>query len=219
MTGNTVLNFSEIIKSKWLLFAAGVIAPAAVFIIILTASLDTPGFDPVSQTVSRLVTFGSPYAGLIIASFIIYGIMACALGAAFYGNLSNRAAGRQLAVLLVIHGVFIALTGLFHDIADPRGTAQVAEDAAHNFFAVFSYLSLVGGQLVIGRYYVKDRVLRPAAFMGLSAAVLSVSLPVVLWFQRFESVDGLTQRLCMLASSAWLVFLTVKVLRSKPEGG
>ena len=115
--------------------AAAALAPVVFTVTFVAATLRTPGYSHMTDTVSALATVGRPHASLASASFIAYGTLVLPLGYAFaraMGARGRRGLGLVLLALFALYGLSDMLAGVFTD--DLPGVSTT-EGIAHDIIA------------------------------------------------------------------------------------
>ena len=163
------------------LCVAGVVTLTAAW---LLAGLLTPGFDPVSQSISQLQRDGTATGRLLTASFVAF-----AVGAAAFAPLLPRLPRAALLVAAVA-----TLGAAVSPLGEVRGGTQ---DAVHLAFGATGYvalslLPLLAAPTLTGR----ARVVALAAGLVTSACLLG-TVPA-------DAVSGALQRAGFLTAHLWL---------------
>jgi len=197
---------------RWLLMG-GVLAPLLLSTIVFIVGQISLGYNPNTETISRLATYGAPFAELVIAGFILYGIFICITAFIFYRLLTNSKHVKAFGVFLALHGIFIILAAIFLDNNNPHNMWPMVEDILHNTFASISYLALIAGIIITTKYNYRDRTLRPIAILGLAVIILNIPLPIILIMRQSELVDGLVQRLSFVITMFWLIAISLQFYR------
>lgn len=163
----------------------------------------TPDYNPVSDTVSQMGAPGMPFAPVLTAGYVVYGVL---MGAAAYGLSRRRsftARAKRLALLLAIHAAGTFLLGVFPDTLDtvPKG---LTDDALHNIVSVVSILPLLGGMLIL-RGMARGRTrLKIAGILGMVIIAVNLPMPLVPLVDSLQPVAGLLQRVLSGAAFLWL---------------
>jgi len=197
------------------LLLCGVLAPVMMMAVILVVGQITPDYDPVSNTVSQMGAAERPYASVLNAGYMAYGIM---MAAAAYGlsqsmGLTRRA--KMLAVLLGVHAAGTMLLGVFPDTLDlaPKG---LTDDFLHNTVSVVSSLPLLVGILVLRGIARHRRALKAAGILGMVVIIVNLPMPVIPMVDALQPVSGLLQRLLSGSSFLWLALTFGLLFRAAP---
>lgn len=200
---------------RFLLFC-GVLAPVMMVVVILVVGQITPGYDPVSETVSQMGAAERPYAFVLNAGYVAYGIL---MGAAAYGlsqivGLTTRA--KTLAVLLGMHAAGTMLLGVFPDTLDlaPKG---LTEDFLHNTVSAVSSLPLLVGILVLRGIARQRRALKAAGILGIVVIIANLPMPAIPMLDALQPVSGLLQRLLSGSAFLWLALTFGLLYRAAPR--
>ena len=176
------------------LLLCGVLAPVMMVAVILAVGQITPGYDPVSETVSQMGAAERPFAFMLNAGYVAYGIL---MGGAAYGlsrSMGLTARSRTLAVLLGIHAAGTMLLGLFPDTLD-LGPKGLTDDFLHNTVSAVSSLPLLVGILVLRGIARQRRALKAAGILGVVVVIVNLPMPVIPTLDALQPVSGLLQRL------------------------
>ena len=185
------------------LLLCGVLAPVMMVAVILVVGQITPDYDPVSETVSQMGAAARPYAFVLNAGYVAYGIL---MGVAAYGlshSMGLTARARILAVLLGIHAAGTMLLGVFPDTLDlaPKG---LADDFLHNSVSAVSSLPLLVGILVLRGIARQRRTLKAAGILGMIVIIVNLPMPAIPMLDALQPVSGLLQRLLSGSAFLWL---------------
>lgn len=145
------------------------------------------GYSGVDQAISQLAAVDSPGRGGMTAGFVAFG-----LGVPLFGQALRRALHGPAWIAATITG--IATLGV---AATPLGRY----DVAHNVFAVIGYVSLAATPLLAAKA-LHDRGTPRAARWS---AACGIATAVLLTASAFDTGHGLTQRLGLGITDAWIV--------------
>jgi len=198
--------------SRFLLFC-GVLAPVMMMVIILVVGQITPGYNPISDTVSQMGTPESPYAIVLNGGYIIYGILMVLAAYGLYRSIGSTATAQRLAILLCIHAIGTILLGVFPDNLDllPK---HFTADLLHNTVSAVSYLPLIAGIFISRGIAHQERTLKVIGILGLVIIIINLPMPLINMIDPLKSIGGLLQRLLSGSSFFWLT-LTFSLLYRK----
>ncbi|MYS62648.1 DUF998 domain-containing protein [Streptomyces sp. SID5473] len=139
--------------------AAGAAAGPLWAVVSLAQAAVRDGYDITRHPLSMLAN-GSP-GWIQTTNFVVAGLLSVAGAAGLRRALRGRPGGTWAPVLLLVHGVGMVLAGVFTvDPGDgfagtPAGAPQTisAESAAHLAAGSLSFLALIAGLWVLGRYF------------------------------------------------------------------
>jgi hypothetical membrane protein len=199
--------------SRFFLFC-GVLAPVMMMVIIIVVGQITPGYNPVSETISQMGTPDSPYAIVINGGYVIYGILICLAAYGLYRSISSTTTAQRLAILLGIHAIGTMLLGIFPDSLNllPK---HFADDLLHNIISAISYLPLLIGILIFRGIARQERTLKVAGILGIVILIINLPMPVINMIDPLQSIAGLLQRLLSFGSFFWLTLTFFLLYRKR----
>lgn len=204
--------------SRWLLLC-GVIAQPVVVVFVIAASLVTPGYSHLSETVSQLGIHGRPHPEVMNTGFIIYGLLINGFAYGLYRRLGRHTGAKAVWLLLGIFGTGILLSGIFQD--DPRALSAVTtmEGALHPIFAVIAFLAVVIGVVVFARIVYLNPAWRGFMPFSVAIVVLNLVLSVMFLIEALDPVHGLIQRCLFAISMVWIEAVSLRSLRLSSSTG
>jgi hypothetical membrane protein len=177
------------------------VAMFALAVVVLGAL--TPGYNPWSDTVSRLGSPGERWALAARVVFMVYGLLVIT-GA---GTLrpSVRRHGRTLTLLLSLYGVTCIIAGLAPK--DQPGVHTITSQV-HVASTVAGGALAIGAMLLVARYGPSARARRAAAVL----ALLTIAASVVLRCTWGSPVYGLSERVVLGLGMGWISALAGSAL-------
>jgi hypothetical protein len=158
-------------------------------VIVLAAGATTPGYDPISKTISRLAVTGMPSAVAVDSAILLVALTCFALTA-----LLAPGASKTQAALLISGGALI-VTALVH--LDP--VAEI-ETTVHRVASGIAVLGLTAAPfLQAGPYR------RVSVAVGLGEAGMLLAAPVLL-ATSFDAW-GAWERCLLVLALAWMVLM------------
>ena len=187
-------------NSRIFLFC-GLIAPLILGITVLVVGYITPGYNPVSDSVSQMGTPEQPYAWLLSSGYWIYGVLMCFAAYGLKRIFINVPIVKPLSILLGIHALGTILLAVF-----PDSTTSFDQEMIHNFISGIAYIPLLG-MIYIFRNLTRDNssFTRLRAF-GLFVLLINIPLPFIHMAGPLSSIGGLLQRVLCACSFTWLRF-------------
>jgi hypothetical protein len=171
----------------------GLVAPPLAVVLVMVAGAITPGYDPLTRTVSRLEVPGMPETWMVELAIGLIAISCFAVAFAEHGYSLVRWA------LVVAAG---ALAGAALVRLDPASTTSTA---AHRIATGIAILGLTVAPLAAARSY--DRV-----SLGIGVAELAaLSLGLALLPTSF-SAWGLWERCLLVLPLAWILVMSARLL-------
>ena len=185
----------------------GVLAPCMLVAVILIVGQVTPGYDPISETISQAGTSDSRYAALQNSAIILYGLLMLGVAYGWYKRLGGAA-----ATFMAVQGFGIILLAVFTDSPDYTGK-PMSQDMMHNISSDIAFAGLMLGILAFWKVVRQDRALKTLATFGLVVFALDLLLPFVAFFEFLKPVSGLLQRLPVSGSFLWLALTSLALYR------
>ncbi|MBI2830076.1 MAG: DUF998 domain-containing protein [Chloroflexi bacterium] len=191
----------------------GVAAPLLLATVILVAGLLTPGYNPLSETVSRLAIDGRPYSVLVNAGFVAYGILINGFAYGLYQRIKFYLYARFVWLLLAMYGIGMLLIGIFHDTSKGPGTSINPGTALHGVFSLTAVLALVSGIAAFSVLTYKTPAWRGFCRLSRAIILLILLLSLVSHTDALKVTEGLWQRLTHLVLLTWVEFAALRALR------
>ena len=185
-------------RSRLFLFC-GMIAPAILGITVLVVGYITPGYDPISDSISLMGTPEQPYAWLLSSGYWIYGVLMCFAAYGLNRIFIKVPIIKPLSILLGIHALGTILLAVF-----PDSTTSFYREMLHNFVSGIAYVPLLA-MIYIFRNFSKDHssFSRLKSF-GLFVLLINIPLPFVHMVGPLSIAGGLLQRVLCACSFVWL---------------
>ena len=180
--------------------ACGVLGPAAFVTGWAVSGARTPGYDPLTDAISRLAAEGAPTRGAMTACFVAFGVLV-----PVWARTLARALGRPalLPVVTLAGGATLAVAAL--PLTAQGGQLQ---DAGHAAAALTGYVAMAATPLVAARALPPGLGRASVGTGVVSAAALLVSV---------VTGSGAAQRLGLTVVDAWHVAVATGVLlRPRP---
>jgi Protein of unknown function (DUF998) len=184
---------------------AGLIAPALFFSSMTVLGVLSPGYNAVTTAGSNL-SLGT-YGPVMIANFVVYGLLEMVFARGLWRISSGTRAGRLGARMVGAAGAAFLMAGVF--VTDPTAGAVVS---VHGALHVAAALTLFFGAWPVAaasfaRHFCTQRVLA----VGSAATALAVpALFVVTWVN--PTIFGLLERIFLGIGFGWLTWLAARLL-------
>jgi hypothetical membrane protein len=202
--------------SRFLLLC-GILAPVMMMVAILVIGQITPGYNPISDTISRMGTPDKPYAVVLHGSYFVYGVLMGMAAYGLYKTIGHTDSAKRLAILLGIHAFGTVLLAVFPDSVD-----LPLKHVIHDVMSVISYLSLLAGILISRGIAHQEVALKVIGILGLVVIIINLPMPIINVIDPLKSIAGLLQRLLSGSSLFWLTvtfFLLYKKRRTLQRNG
>lgn len=192
------------------LVACGVLAPVVALSTFIVAATRVPGYDHVTDTISKLSAQGVSDRWLWTAGLTLYS----ALTGLFALGLRRRfgSQGRILWLAVAAHAFLMVGVAFFRDDLRPGGFFTV-EGALHDVLSGMAFSALVLamlGALAVERV---ERGLRPLRVVTLFLGATMTAIGIVFLFIS-PDVQGVPQRGFVALAAIWIAFLAVRSMVS-----
>jgi hypothetical protein len=175
------------VRRRLTLTAAGL--PIVAALIVGVAGFVTPGYDPLTRTVSRLAAPGMPFAVQVDLAIAAMGLACVALG---------LAAGRG-RVVLVVAGAGFVVASVIH--LDPASAPSMG---GHHIASGVAVGALTAAPLVTARAYGRLSLLLGLAEVALLAvAAVLLTMPFPAW--------GAWERCLLAVQVCWLLAIALRI--------
>ena len=176
--------------------AVGMTLPPGAALVVVVAGRLTPGYDPVSRTISRLAVPGMPADAMVDVAIILVAITCLVLAINLnVGSMAGRAG-------LVVAGMALAATALIH--LDPSSETATA---LHRVASGLAVAGLTAAPFLLARTYGRMSVgvgVAEIAMLGLAFVLLSTSF----------SAWGAWERITLAIPLGWMVLLSARAFMS-----
>ena len=187
----------------------GIIAPPALIIIIVIAGLLTPGYNQLTDTVSSLCDQASKTPDLMIAGFIIYGVLIIGFAYALYLRLRHGIKAHIAWFTLTLYGVCMILAGIFRDSPGALDT----EGIIHNAVIITSCFSMLIGMLMFAGSVYKKPSWFGFTWFTIAASFMGLVLSIIFLVQSQVPLAGLLQRFFYCIILLWIETVSIWLFR------
>ena len=189
---------------------AGMVGPIMLIIGDLTASLSSPDYSLVRNSISSLALM--PIGWLQTIGFLALGLMVEIFTAGLLFNI-KRARGFHLGIaVLVFFGFGMLLIGAFH--TDPVGAVRTIEGRIHGFTATTSFSLFPVAILFLASSLKKDpgwkNLFIYSAVTFILAVLLGITLRIV---QEKSGWFGLVERILVANMIIWVEVAAINLMR------
>lgn len=192
---------------------AGAAVPSMAAVAVAIIGRQTPGYDPVHRTVSRLAEPGAPYGLAVKLILAALGLSIIAVAWALNRRLTTRGPARTFP-LAVAGAALVGVALVSRDSAHPTVLA------AHRLIAIVLFCTMAIAPLLAAGRLRRDpafsRLATPSvATSGVSIALIAIAgagvvaggLPSGAWERTFVGLN-----------LVWVTLLSVRLMRARPTG-
>lgn len=188
----------------------GILAPPTMIFFILLAGHFTPGYNHITDTVSKLSDQGSQSPELMTVGFISYGVLIIGFSYALYLRLRHGVKAHVAWFTLTLYGICMILAGVFQD--SPGGNLNT-EGIMHNAAIITSCFSiLIGMWMFAGSVYKKPSWFGFTWFT-IAASFMGLVLSIIFVVQSYVPASGLLQRFFYLVLLVWIETVSIWLFR------
>lgn len=192
---------------------AGAAVPSMAAVAVAVIGMQTPGYDPLHRTVSRLAEPGAPYAVAVKLILVALGLSIIAVAWALDRRLITRGPARTFP--LVVAGAALVGVALVS-----RDSAHPAVLAAHRLIAIVLFCTLAIAPLLAAGRLRRDPAfsayaMPSVATSGVSIALIAIAVAGVV---AGGLPSGAWERTFIGLNLVWLTLLSVRLMRARPAG-
>ena len=161
------------------LYVCGIAAPPTIILIIIISGIITPGYNPLTDSISTLSDQNSLTPGLMTTGFIIFGSLMVCFSAGMSIGLGRGLKSIIIGITFALYGLGMIFTGAFQDSPEIAGLTINPEGVVHNVAATTAFFSLLLGMLVFVKSVHKIPSWYGFTWFTLVAAAIGLLLSIV----------------------------------------
>lgn len=194
---------------------AGIAGPVLFWALLLLAQSLHPGYNPRTDSVSRLI-FG-PFGWLQTMNLCFLTVFTAAFGVAVYLCIAESLFGQLASLLIVLTGLAQLLAAVFRVDVNPYGQKSLAYNI-HNAVFIVSAGSFPFGALLLVPSLLSDERWRPFAYITAGAAAIVLVLELAWLVSRpfrphlIDPWFGVYERVLIGIPLIWMVVISVRLL-------
>lgn len=188
---------------------AGIVGPIVVVVGDLAASLTSPGYSIVRDSISSLAL--TPMGWLQSICFLAMGLLEVILVAGLFFNIRRARGFHTSAVLLALCGFVLLLIGAFR--MDPSGAPHTIEGIIHTVASYSLGLLFPMSILALAPSLKSDPDWRNLFAYTLVAGILALALILGALFGNQTGWFGLYERIIVLNAIIWVEVAAVHLLQ------
>jgi hypothetical membrane protein len=213
-TSNAVATKGQVLRQAGLtrvLLVCGFAAPLVLAVFVVVDAEVTPGYNPVTDTVSHFAAQGAPHGEFMAIGLVVVGLLidAFAIGLSRFFVRGGVAAWASLS----INGTALAFSGIARNYGEYPGAPRNLEGFLHNVFGIVVAVGLTSGMVCVA-----VAAHWTPGWHRLTAWSVAASTGVAfggLVFLRVPQPDhGLVERVIYLVATAWYVAIAVAALQT-----
>ncbi len=198
--------------TRWL-SACGVVAPSVFAAFVMAATVVTPGYSHLSQSVSQLGGQGRPHPEVMNTGFFVYALLIGVFASGLSRQLGHDGWARLAWGSMVVYAFAVVLCGIFQAGSKATGTYGNVEDNLHVTFAVVTFITFTVSMLSLSMTARRDPAWRHLWLVSLVLAAVNMPLAVAFQLRWAPSLEGLVQRCVFGTCVVWLQAVSLNSYR------
>lgn len=198
--------------TRWLALG-GILTPVGSAALVVYATLLTPGYDALQQSISALAGPDMPYTRLVTASFVLFGLIVISLAWALLRTLGRGASGALCFALLVVNGLAVVVASLFYENSREVVALTVTAGLVHAQAARTSLSAMLLVMLLVARAAWPRRRWRGFCWFSIAAASLMLVFSVLFELPIWGTMAGLFERVAFGTEMLWVMALSLRLFR------
>jgi hypothetical membrane protein len=202
------------------LYLFGFIGPVIFILNAILGGLLRPGYNHLTDTVSKLFAVGSPNRLMLSILYLMFSISLILFGFGLQKYVRSidhhQRLGSTGAKLFILVGVLNILTATVFP-QDPWGTSTTFRGDMHQMVSgIITILSLIY-ILFFGIWFRRTGIFKP--FFGYSILTIVLASISSAWFMISVNtpIMGLTERIAILIGFQWTIVLAILILKKDPD--
>ena len=191
----------------------GILAPPTMIIFILIAGHLTPGYNHITDTVSKLSEQGSQSPEVMAAGFISYGVLIIGFSYALYLRLRHDVKTHVAWFTLTLYGICMILAGIYQDSPSTNNVSLNPEGIMHNAAIITSCISILIGMWMFGGSVNKKPSWFGFTWFTIAASFVGLVLSLIFVVQSYVPASGLLQRFFYLVLLIWIETVSIWLFR------
>lgn len=202
------------------MLAVGAATLALDFVVVYGVALASPSYSHTAQYMSELAVPGEPYAALLSAWWVLYGLLLVGFAVGLRGAFGRvEIAAGAMPFLVALTGAGLGVGGGLYP-CDAGCAGITPSGKAHTLAGVVGSLALVAAPLALGFATRRHPVARALslqawAFGAAGLAIFALSLASGAPDSALAPYRGLWQRVFLAFYYAWLTLLATQLVRGE----
>jgi hypothetical protein len=213
MTRQTTPGLGRAFRSQWP-FLCGLLALPVFALIILVATLVSPGYSHVTDTISHLAGTGSPYPWIARIGLLFYGFMVLGFAYGLGRRLGITWAGKLLSAMLAINALAVLFTVLLGTTwGEVPLEAPMLGSSVHEAASRVGFTSLTVGIVLFPALIWRRPHWRRTRWVLQVLSLLIVGSGLFFVLEGFQDYSGVVQRIFFGACGVWSQVVALQVMR------
>lgn len=209
------VDFARLAREQWP-YLCGILTLPVITLFIFAATLVSPGYSHVTDTISHLGGKGSPYPWIANAGIFLYGMLVLALAGGMVRHFAASAWGKALGSLLGINGASAIFAAVFETAwGEAPLEASVLGSSVHEVAARAGFVALAFAMVLFPAKVRKQPQWRGAERALQALAVCAVIFGLLFLFNAFPGYSGVVQRAFFAVCGVWLEVVALQMLRAR----
>lgn len=196
-------------SNQKILALCGIIGPILYLTVITVLGSLYPGYDHLSDVMSKLGATGAPNA--IIMNVFGFGLLGLTLIAFAFG-LYMIVKSRISLALMIISGLGIMMAGVFQ--CEPGCVGSSFNAMMHNISAGIPAFGMGFAMLFLALRFRKDRKWKNYSLYTLATGILIAFFGLSFLFSDFQGFEGAIQRMTIIAPLIWIELVAIRIFRT-----
>lgn len=210
------LSYSKVVWEHWP-FLCGFLALPVIAIFIFAATLVTPDYSHVNNTISSLGAQGRPQPWIANSGIFLYGILVMAFAFGMARHMGKSVGGKTMCVLLTINGIAAIFAAIFQAAwGDAPVEPSVLGDRVHQVAARVGFMVLTSAMLLFPLFVWSSSQWRGILWLLPLLAIVSLVAGLLFIFKIFPDYSGVVQRTYFAMCGIWLQVVAVQMMRKAP---
>jgi hypothetical membrane protein len=209
-------DYCNVAREHWP-FLCGFLALPVIAVFIFAATLVTPDYSHVTNTISSLGAQGRPQPWIANTGIFLYGILVLAFAYGIASRMGDSVGGKTMCVLLTINGIAAMFAAIFQAAwGDAPVEPSLLGDRVHQVAARVGFMVLTTAMLLFPLFVWSSPQWRGVLWVLPMLAILSSVAGLLFIFKVFPDYSGVVQRTYFAMCGAWLQVVAVQMMR-KPQ--
>ena len=208
-------SLGRLVHDRWP-YLCGVLALPVLVLFIFAATLVTPGYSHVTDTISHLGGQEGPHPWVFNTGFFLGGLLVLGFAYGFALQFGASAWGKLLTALLVINAATAIFAAVFESAwgAAPLN-GSVLGDSIHEIAARASFTALTTAMVLFPAVVWSNPQWRGVLWLFQTLAISAVILGLLFLFEAFSDYSGVVQRFFFAMCGIWLEVVSLQLLRAR----